>query len=94
MADTAVEPLMGRPQNDDEAEDVELSDVSLLLEKNLKNPGVFVWLLTFSAGISGLLFGCKLGFYFCGNLLMIAGQMTRALFLPRWYRSEAPSDTP
>lgn len=40
--------------------DVDLSDVSLLLEKNLRNPGIFVWLLTFSAGISGLLFGCQL----------------------------------
>jgi SP family myo-inositol transporter-like MFS transporter 13 len=71
MADTAEEPLMGRSQNDDVEE--ELNDVSLLLEKNLKNPGVFVWLLTFSAGISGLLFGCKLDFCICGNLLMIAG---------------------
>jgi len=44
--------------NDDEAsQDV---DVSLLLEKNLRHPGFFVWLLTISAGISGLLFGCKL----------------------------------
>lgn len=47
------------PGNDEaEGHDVDLSDVSLLLEKNLRNPGVFVWLLTFSAGISGLLFGC------------------------------------
>ena len=47
--------------NDDEAsQDVDLSDVSLLLEKNLRHPGFFVWLLTISAGISGLLFGCKL----------------------------------
>lgn len=40
-------------------QDVDLSDVSLLLEKNLRHPGYFVWLLTLSAGISGLLFGCK-----------------------------------
>jgi hypothetical protein len=60
MADTAEEPLMGR--STDNEEDADLSDVSLLLEKNLKNPGVFVWLLTFSAGISGLLFGCELRF--------------------------------
>ena len=50
---------MGRSADNNEEEDVDLSDVSLLLEKNLKNPGVFVWLLTFSAGISGLLFGCE-----------------------------------
>jgi SP family myo-inositol transporter-like MFS transporter 13 len=62
MADTAEEPLMRHESaNDDEAsQDVDLSDVSLLLEKNLRHPGFFVWLLTFSAGISGLLFGCKL----------------------------------
>jgi len=24
-----------------------------------ESPGLFIWLLTFSAGISGLLFGCK-----------------------------------
>lgn len=57
MADTAEEPLMaGRAE--DENDEVDLGDVSLLLEKNLKHPGIFVWLLTFSAGISGLLFGC------------------------------------
>lgn len=58
MAD-ADEPLMRHEPSNDE-EDVDLSDVSLLLEKNLRHPGVFVWLLTFSAGISGLLFGCML----------------------------------
>jgi SP family myo-inositol transporter-like MFS transporter 13 len=54
------EPLMRHePENEDETpHDIDTNDVSLLLEKNLKNPGLFVWLLTFSAGISGLLFGC------------------------------------
>jgi SP family myo-inositol transporter-like MFS transporter 13 len=62
MADTAREPLMrhGLGGEDQESQDTELNDVSLLFEKNLANPGIFVWLLTFSAGISGLLFGCML----------------------------------
>lgn len=61
MADSAEEPLMRRVSAEEEQghPDVDLNDVSLLLEKNLRNPGIFVWLLTFSAGISGLLFGCK-----------------------------------
>ena len=60
MADhSAEQPLMRRDEEGEE-EDIDLSDVDLLLEKNLRNPGLFVWLLTFSAGISGLLFGCKL----------------------------------
>jgi SP family myo-inositol transporter-like MFS transporter 13 len=60
MADSTDEPLMRHePEADyDTTVDVDLFDVSLLLEKNLRHPGLFVWLLTFSAGISGLLFGC------------------------------------
>lgn len=57
MAD-AEEPLMRHDHDDEGGHNVDLSDVSLLLEKNLRHPGIFVWLLTFSAGISGLLFGC------------------------------------
>ena len=61
--------------DDDPAVDVGLSDVSLLLEKNLRHPGLFVWLLTFSAGISGLLFGCA--FSFPGKIGPIAKEMDR-----------------
>ena len=57
----AEEPLM-RGESEDPNEDLGVQDpdneVSLLLEKNLRHPGLFVWLLTLSAGISGLLFGC------------------------------------
>jgi SP family myo-inositol transporter-like MFS transporter 13 len=61
MADSAEEPLMWHEEEPEEesGQEVDLSDVSLLLEKNLRRPGYFVWLLTLSAGISGLLFGCK-----------------------------------
>lgn len=61
MAD-AHQPLMGEELGEDtrRSEDLDHPDVSLLLEKNLSQPGLFVWLLTFSAGISGLLFGCML----------------------------------
>lgn len=63
MADAAQEPLMRHEPADEhrESEDADLADVSLMLEKNLVNPGLFVWLLTFSAGISGLLFGYDTG---------------------------------
>jgi SP family myo-inositol transporter-like MFS transporter 13 len=57
MADAADQPLIGDDPGEDA--DIDLPDVSLLLEKNLRHPGVFVWLLTLSAGISGLLFGCR-----------------------------------
>lgn len=62
MADSAEEPLMQHEHGPEEepSQDVDLSDVSLLLEKNLRHPGYFVWLLTLSAGISGLLFGCEI----------------------------------
>jgi SP family myo-inositol transporter-like MFS transporter 13 len=63
MADTANEPLIRHSLGDEEEEnDVNPNDVSVLLEKNLQHPGIFVWLLTFSAGISGLLFGCTFAF--------------------------------
>jgi SP family myo-inositol transporter-like MFS transporter 13 len=62
MADNAEEPLMRHSSGEDgeASHDVDLSDVSLLLERNLRHPGIFAWLLTFSAGICGLLFGCML----------------------------------
>jgi SP family myo-inositol transporter-like MFS transporter 13 len=59
MADsTAQQPLMSQ-HDDDVSSEVDLNDVDLLLEKNLRKPSFFVWLLTLSAGISGLLFGCE-----------------------------------
>lgn len=62
MDDAAEEPLMRGESADADlaAQDLD-DDVSLLLEKHLHHPGLFVWLLTVSAGISGLLFGCMYG---------------------------------
>lgn len=59
-ADAAEEPLMQR-EGDAEAHDDDEQEehVSLMLEKNLRRPGRFVWLLTLTAGMTGLLFGCE-----------------------------------
>jgi len=64
MADQAEEPLIGngdgsyRNPEEEEGQGFDSPNDSTLLQDNLQSPGLFVWLLTFSAGISGLLFGC------------------------------------
>ncbi|KAH8687773.1 MFS sugar transporter-like protein [Tricladium varicosporioides] len=82
MADTAEEPLMGRsPEEQNERDghlDVDLDNVSFLLEKNLRTPGMFVWLLTLSAGISGLLFGYDTG-VISATLVSISGSLGHPL---------------
>ncbi|PQE25497.1 hypothetical protein CJF30_00000212 [Rutstroemia sp. NJR-2017a BBW] len=60
MASTSEEPLLSNRDSIEEQEE-DLNDVSHLLEKNLRKPGLFVWLLTLSAGMSGLLFGYDTG---------------------------------
>jgi SP family myo-inositol transporter-like MFS transporter 13 len=65
MADQAEEPLIGnrdgdyRSAGEEDGPDLDHSTDPNLLQEDLPTPGLFVWLLTFSAGISGLLFGCK-----------------------------------
>ncbi len=64
MADQADEPLIGhgnrdRDPDEERPQDLDVHRAGIMPEENLRHPGLFVWLLTFSAGISGLLFGCK-----------------------------------
>lgn len=56
MADADRQPLIGR-EDGEETEDSR--EESLVIEKSTTNLGLYVWLLTLSAGTSGLLFGCK-----------------------------------
>ena len=51
--DAADAPLIGQTLNHDE-HDEESSDST---ESALRRPSLFIWTLTFTAGISGLLFG-------------------------------------
>lgn len=99
MADTADQPLMGHQPDDDDhhSDEGDAPDASRLLEQNLSQPGLFVWLLTLSAGISGLLFGCKCSFpmppVICGKINETP-QTIPASSLPLWSRSITPSATP
>lgn len=64
MGDRAQEPLMGGSSDNDHDYDEEATlsaaaDPSRSEHEDPSStPTLFVWLLTFSAGISGLLFGC------------------------------------
>ncbi|KAG9246772.1 general substrate transporter [Calycina marina] len=58
MAESVEAPLMPREADD---EYLDSHNVSQQLEKNLQKPSIFLWLLTFSAGVSGLLFGYDTG---------------------------------
>ncbi|EDN94529.1 hypothetical protein SS1G_10403 [Sclerotinia sclerotiorum 1980 UF-70] len=72
---TAEEPLLSNQPGAEEEEQNRDEDISLLLEKNLSKPGLFVWLLTFSAGISGLLFGCVIS----STLISLHNSLGRSL---------------
>jgi MFS transporter, SP family, solute carrier family 2 (myo-inositol transporter), member 13 len=80
MADQAEEPLIGngegscRDLGEEGGQESQLPYDSTLLQDNLRSPGLFVWLLTFSARISGLLFGCKPCVALCsGPLTVVIG---------------------
>lgn len=67
MIDASSEPLIPNAErNDNELENesdsvIDHVSTSLLLEKNLRRPGLYICLLALSAGISGLLFGYDTG---------------------------------
>lgn len=59
--DNLQEPLISNRDPPDDGDDDH--DSSAMLDRSTgpadkSSPGLFMWLLTFSAGISGLLFGC------------------------------------
>lgn len=58
------EPLISPDQRNGElqydADDADTLDAASVASKIETKPGVFILLLTFAAGISGLLFGCML----------------------------------
>jgi SP family myo-inositol transporter-like MFS transporter 13 len=56
MADTAAEPLISNERGS--SEEHEDNDEELQVQESaLVSPGLFIWTLTFCAGVSGLLFG-------------------------------------
>ncbi|RKF61783.1 Myo-inositol transporter 2 [Erysiphe neolycopersici] len=64
MIDASSEPLILNAERDDkgpENDEIDQNSTSLLLEKNLRRPGLYMCLLALSAGISGLLFGYDTG---------------------------------
>lgn len=66
MASGAEAPLIShRDDGSDDDLHSELSDEDASTEWPTGSPGLFTWLLTLSAGISGLLFGCKYGTLSC-----------------------------
>jgi hypothetical protein len=48
----------GHDSDDDADTGRRIAGSDELMLDDTQHPGIFVWLLTFSAGISGLLFGC------------------------------------
>jgi hypothetical protein len=65
--DAAEEPLMRGDNQDADDGEHRLDEPSTAMprrESELHSPGVWMWMLAFSAGISGLLFGCKCSFLF------------------------------
>lgn len=54
----ADSPLLCATTEDDEGNDIELQYLNDdTTERDLKRPSLLLWVLVFSAGISGLLFG-------------------------------------
>jgi SP family myo-inositol transporter-like MFS transporter 13 len=77
---SAEEPLISRhpspsgddPEHDHDSNDAAAYEDSTATPSTPSSPTLFVYLLTFSAGISGLLFGCK------AHLLPVAPSPTKS----------------
>lgn len=78
MTDTAAEPLIPSSRHDfppdtrnpyttDNDDDTEIHDDhdDEVDESALVSPGLFIWILTICAGVSGLLFGYEYAFFSC-----------------------------
>ncbi len=69
------DPLIASSREADaDADDLhEDGDAHRTMSKQSDNspPGLFIWLLTFSAGISGLLFGCEYRAFSSGRRLRL-----------------------
>ncbi|KAJ4330762.1 hypothetical protein N0V95_010001 [Ascochyta clinopodiicola] len=86
MADTAAEPLITPHDGDDRGDDLDYERDARYSqdgdahvdESALVSPGLFIWILTLCAGVSGLLFGYDTG-VISSTLISISTDLSRPL---------------
>ena len=92
-ADTAAEPLIWREDARESDEDYDAREIragdedgdAQAGESELVSPGLFIWILTFCAGVSGLLFGYEYVLLKC-----VSGRYATFLYLSVCHVREAP----